>query len=123
MLTPEFARRFSQEWINAWNNHDLEEILSHYAEEIEFSSPLVVQVLGIQDGTLRGKKALKEYFQKGLELIPGLKFTFENTALGANSLTVLYRNSTGVLSAETMVIGEDGKVIKAMAQYTIPGEK
>jgi len=123
MITPGYARQLSEDWIAAWNSHDVEKILSHYAEDIEFTSPFVAQVLGKPDGTLQGKKALREYFQKGLSLIPNLKFIYENTALGVNSITVLYRNTAGTLAAETMVLGEDGKVVKAMAQYALPIER
>ena len=117
MLTTAFMEQFCLEWVNSWNDHNLESILSHYSDSIEFTSPFVIKVLGISDGTLRGKNSLREYFQKGLSFIPNLKFTYEYATLGVNSITVIYRNTTGILSAETMVIGPDGKVIKAMAQY------
>ncbi len=30
---------FAQEWLNAWNSHDLEAIMAHYAEDVIFYSP------------------------------------------------------------------------------------
>ena len=39
MITSEFARQVSQEWLSAWNAHDLEAILSYYAEDFEMISP------------------------------------------------------------------------------------
>jgi ketosteroid isomerase-like protein len=30
-----------ESWINAWNKHDLQTILSMYSEDIEFSSPKI----------------------------------------------------------------------------------
>ena len=38
-----FAERFAAEWVEAWNAHDLERVLSHYAEDFEMSSPYIVQ--------------------------------------------------------------------------------
>ena len=32
---------FAEEWITAWNTHDLDRILSHYAEDIVFRSPVI----------------------------------------------------------------------------------
>jgi len=36
---------FAKGWIQAWNQRDLEAILSHYTEDVEFQSPLVVKLL------------------------------------------------------------------------------
>jgi ketosteroid isomerase-like protein len=29
-LQGSFARQFAQDWVNAWNSHDLDSILTHY---------------------------------------------------------------------------------------------
>jgi hypothetical protein len=31
LLTNEFANHFAEDWIAAWNAHDLQRILAHYA--------------------------------------------------------------------------------------------
>jgi ketosteroid isomerase-like protein len=36
MLTEEFAQRFADQWIAAWNSHDLVSILSHYRDDLNF---------------------------------------------------------------------------------------
>ena len=36
----EWARTLATEWVAAWNSHDLERILAHYAHDVVFSSPL-----------------------------------------------------------------------------------
>ena len=41
MLTTQDAARFADEWFAAWNAHDLDANLGHYADEIEFVSPFV----------------------------------------------------------------------------------
>ena len=33
-----------ERWINAWNKHDLQTVLSMYSEEVEFSSPKIKTV-------------------------------------------------------------------------------
>ncbi len=33
------AQKFAKEWIAAWNAHDMEEILRHYADTIEIQHP------------------------------------------------------------------------------------
>ena len=57
----EFANKFSKEFIDSWNSHDIEKIISHYAEELEFKSPLIVKRYSDPDGTIFDRKKLKEY--------------------------------------------------------------
>ena len=62
---------FAKGWIQAWNQRDLEAVLSHYTEDVEFQSPLVFKLLGETSGTVRGKQNLREYFRKALAAFPG----------------------------------------------------
>jgi hypothetical protein len=45
-MTIDDARAFAAEWIAAWNSHDLDRILSHYAGDIVFLSPFAQQLVG-----------------------------------------------------------------------------
>ena len=58
MVTSEFAQQFAKEWASAWNIHDLEAILSHYAEDFEMISPYIVAITGEPSGALKGKRAV-----------------------------------------------------------------
>jgi len=52
-----------REWISAWNSHDLDRILTLYAEDAEMTSDRI-QVLGLAaSGTLRGKERLRMYWE------------------------------------------------------------
>jgi len=66
----------AQEWLTAWNAHDLERILAHYADDVELSSPFVAKLTGRTEGVLRGKAALRDYFARGLQAYPTLRFDF-----------------------------------------------
>ena len=46
---------FARQWIDAWNAHDLERILSPYAPDVVFRSPVAAQVVpdGLVAETLR----------------------------------------------------------------------
>src|SRR5438132_970998 len=59
------AAGFAKGWIQAWNQRDLESVLSHYTEDVEFQSPLVIKLLGETSGTLRGKQKSAGVFPKG----------------------------------------------------------
>ncbi|WP_182134326.1 nuclear transport factor 2 family protein [Nitrosopumilus sp. b1] len=66
-----------QNWINAWNKHDLQTILKMYSENIDFESPKIRDIipeLSVQKIT--DKKTLEKYWKKGLEKYPNLHFTY-----------------------------------------------
>jgi ketosteroid isomerase-like protein len=118
-ISPEFARSFAREWIDAWNSHDLDRILAHYCDDFEMSSPVIVQLMGEPSGRLRGKAAIRAYWSKALARHPALIFELEQVLVGAGSVTIVYRGHRG-LSAEVLWFDADGRVRRAAAHYVEP---
>lgn len=116
MIDKPFADAFARDWIEAWNGHDLERILSHYADPFEMSSPVIIDVAGEPSGMLKGKAAVRAYWMKALTLIPDLRFELITTLIGVNSITLYYQSVRG-LAAEVFHFGPDRKVISAYAHY------
>ena len=116
-LTTTFARSFAQEWVAAWNRHDLDAVLAHYADDFEFASPLIRDIAGVESGALVGKAAVGAYWGLGLQRIPDLRFDLHDVLCGVDSLTLYYRGHRGMV-AETFQFGADGKVVRAQACYT-----
>ena len=116
ILKPEAAQQFAQDWIESWNSHDLDAILSHYAEDLELSSPLIPTIAGEPSGVLKGKTAIKAYWKKGLDQIPDLHFVFQEVLVGIESLTIYYRGHRGMV-AEVLIFNAQGKVKQALACY------
>lgn len=112
-----FAHSFAAEWIAAWNSHDLERILSHYAEAVEFSSPMVAKLLNQPTGKLNGKAIVHAYWAKGLSRRPDLKFKFRAVLTGVQSLVIHYEGLDGINAAEYFEFGSDGKVARSAAHY------
>lgn len=117
-MTPEAARAFALGWINAWNQHDLEAVLAHYAEDFEFSSPLIADFAGEPSGTLRGKDAVKAYWAKGLARLPDLHFELIDVLAGVDSLMVYYRGHRGP-AAEVFLFDASGYVKRGVALYGV----
>ena len=46
MIGKDFAKKFARDRMEAWDSHDLERILSHYSEQFEMSSPVIIQMAG-----------------------------------------------------------------------------
>ena len=121
MLTESQARAFAAHWVQAWNAHKLDEIMFHYEEDVVLVSPVAAQILNEPSGTVTGKKALREYFKKGLEVYPDLKFELVDVMWGLSSIVLYYTNQIGTKAGEFMEINSAGKVTKAIANYNGSG--
>lgn len=114
-----FARNFAEQWISAWNRHDLNSVLSHYADEASFSSPFIISIADEPSGQLHGKSALHAYWSTALKRIPDLHFTLQTILLGVNNLTLYYQGHRGLV-AETFTFNRQGKITTAIACYALP---
>ncbi len=94
-MTNDFAQRFATEWIEAWNNHDLDKILSHYADDFEMSSPYISLIAGEPGGMLKGKAQVGAYWAQALQHMPDLHFELLNALTGVNSLSRRQRIGCG----------------------------
>jgi predicted ester cyclase len=112
------AWKLANDWIAAWNAHDLDLIMTHYEDGIELTSPVAAQLLGTADGKVNGKANLRAYFQRGLEAYPELRFELEDVMWGVNSVVLCYKNQKGTRSAEFMELSENGKVARVVANYS-----
>jgi ketosteroid isomerase-like protein len=117
MIDRAFAERFAEEWIAAWNAHDLDAILSHYADDIVFRSPRIALVMSERVDFVSSKPALARYWGKALALAKDLHFTFDRLYVGGDSLTIAYRNHRNQNAAETFVFGKQGLVVESIATY------
>ncbi len=55
MITQAIAEHFAKEWIESWNTHDMDRILSHYTDDFEMSSPVITRITDDVSGTLKEK--------------------------------------------------------------------
>ena len=118
-MTKDEARILGNNWIAAWNAHDLDLIMAHYEDAIELTSPVAAQLLGIPDGKVVGRANLRAYFKRGLEAYPGLHFILEDLLLGVDSMVLYYTNQKGTRTAEFMELSAIGKVTRVVANYSV----
>lgn len=117
-LNKEFAQNFAHNWIDAWNRRDLQAILDHYAEEIEFSSPLAHKLGAGEHGQILGKQHLTRYWSQALAGISELHLSLEVVLLGTDSLTLLYDGPAG-RATETMWFSPAGLVNRSFVSYSL----
>ncbi|WP_204050928.1 nuclear transport factor 2 family protein [Microbispora siamensis] len=102
------VREFVDSWVKAWNAHDVDAVLAHFAEDVTFRSPVAAQLVG-GDGTIRGKAALRAYWEEGLRRIPDLRFEVLGSYVGVDCLVINYRNQKGGLVNEVLIF--DGPLV------------
>lgn len=109
---------FANNWINDWNSHDFEKILSHYSDDIEVTTPMIKMALGVQTGTLKGKAAVADYWQNAIKKFPDLHFELIEVTESINSVAIYYKSVMNRRAIEVMFFNDQGKVNKMVAFYT-----
>ena len=117
-MTKDEAWGLADDWVAAWNKHDLDLIMAHYDDAVELTSPVAGQLLGSADGKVVGKTKLRAYFQRGLEVYPELHFHLEDVLWGLDSIVLYYRNQRETRTAEFMQVSRTGKVTQVVAHYS-----
>jgi hypothetical protein len=115
-LSEVLVAEFEREWIEAWNAHDVDRILSHYRDDVRFVSPIAAR-FGAPHGELRGRRALREYFARGLATYPALQFQPIEALGGIRSIALHYRSIEDRLAIEVMELDARGQVRRAAAHY------
>jgi ketosteroid isomerase-like protein len=115
-MDSEVALKFAEEWVAGWNSHDLERILTHYADDVVFSSPHIIERLGKPSGEVHGKDELRAYWGSGLQGEGDLHFTVEDVRFSVDTIVINYRNQRGHAVAEVLRF-RDGLVIWGCGAY------
>lgn len=109
---------FAAAWIAGWNAHDLEAILSHYGEDVVFTSAYSARFTGDPSGRVVGKAALRDYWSRALASNPDLAFFLRGVYVGPEGVAIRYLNSrTGGDAVEVARFGDDGLVRESAAYY------
>jgi ketosteroid isomerase-like protein len=118
-IAKQFAKRFADEWVYAWNNKDIEAVMSHYADSVVFSSPFILKAQINDTGTIHGKGELRKYFERALEKNPDIHFDLKHIMVGVKSITLIYTRKNTLLAAEAMILDNEGKVVEGLSHYAI----
>lgn len=118
MISNDFAQEFAKDWINAWNKHDIEKVLSHYNNDFTIESPRALEVIPESNGTISGKEAVRKYWMSSMKKRPDLNFQLLDVLVGVNGLSLYYLNTvTNKKAVEVICFDKDKKVIKVIVHY------
>jgi len=116
-IVPPDPKKFAEEWIESWNSHNLDHIMSHYAIDVEVTTPMIKVAMGIESGTLQGKASVRQYWQAALEKVPDLHFKLIECTQSVDSIAIYYESVMGKMAIEVMFFDTNGKVAKVIAHY------
>jgi ketosteroid isomerase-like protein len=112
------AHAFAQEWVEAFNEHDLERILSHYAEDVRLVSPFYLQFTDGGSDELNGRSELRHYFGTALRRYPELRFTLLEVAAGSRGPCIRYHTNLGDrIAMEAFELDASGKASRVLCHY------
>jgi ketosteroid isomerase-like protein len=120
-LTESAADAFAASWLAAWNAHDVAAITAHYRDDVVYRSPFVARMA---DGAseLRGIDGVRRYIGVAVERYPTLFFAPPAiTAVGADSVALVYRSVDDLTAVETLRLDADGRVAEALCHYRRAG--
>lgn len=114
----------AHDWIEAWNRHDVDSVVSVYSEDGCFVSALAMDYVG--STVVRGKANLRKYWQSALSDRPDLKFELISPVCDPIKQIVVVHYVARVagkrkFACEIMRF-EDGRQVYGEALYGVPTE-
>jgi|tagenome__1003787_1003787.scaffolds.fasta_scaffold20746808_2 hypothetical protein len=117
MIDREAAVAAAAAWLDAWNAHDPERVVAHFADDVLVASPVAAQLRPGSEGVLRGKAEVLSYYRDGLASSPGLHFSLVDVCTGVDGYTVVYRNQRETLVSEQLTLRADGLAAEVRVSY------
>ncbi len=107
-------RQLAHSWIKAFNDHNLENLLDLYADDAEHYSPKLKISQPETNGWIKGKSALRKWWQDAFIRIPSLHYELKNLLADDNQVLMEYQRKAegeaNMMVAELLVI-ENGRII------------
>ena len=123
-MTRDEAAIFADDWTAAWNQRDIERVLSNFREDVTFVSPTALAVAGT--ATIHGRAALRAYWTQAMSRIGSLTFTLDRVVwdAGTRELAIIYLSDIDGKTrrvSENLVFDENGLVSSAEVFHGITG--
>ena len=103
-MTPENLQSIAFKWFDAFNNHNLEQLLALYDDDAEHFSPKLKIHKPETNGLIVGKDALRAWWQDAFDRLPSLNYKV--TSLTANGDRVFMEYTRRVSGENDMQIAE-----------------
>jgi ketosteroid isomerase-like protein len=113
-------REAARRWLDAFNAHDLDALLALYAEDARHTSPKIRALHPDTGGELRGKAALRAWWEDSLRRLPSLRYqAFAITADEDRAVMEYLRHLDGeppMPVSETLEL-EEGRIVRSRVYH------
>ena len=123
MLTAEGAQELARRWVEAWNAHDLERVLSFFDEAVQMSSPGIIKQGISADGRLKGKATLRIYWTRVFAALPNLRFELLDVSASPDGVVLRYRNDRDMVICEYLKLNAGGLIVEGAANWPVGDSK
>ncbi|PVX46267.1 SnoaL-like protein [Flavobacterium sp. 103] len=110
-MTAEKLQSIAFKWFEAFNNHNLEQLLSLYDDEAEHFSPKLKIRKPETHGLVVGKEHLRAWWQDAFDRLPSLHYKVTSLTANADRVFMEYirtvEGEEDMLVAEVLVVKED----------------
>jgi uncharacterized protein (TIGR02246 family) len=122
-MTRETVEAFAAQWAEAWNRRDIEAVLNHFHEDVIFTSPTALSVVG--SPFVRGKDALRAYWTAALARSSSLRFTVDRVLWddARRELAIIYTSDIDGRAkrvSENLTFDEHGQIMSAEVFHGVP---
>ncbi len=119
-MTRTEARAFADNWAEAWNRRDVDAVISHFSDDVEFTSAKAQKFVG--RATVHGKDDLLNYWRTALQHVQELHFEIDDVVWDTETrrLAIVYRarlNGKTSRAIELFTLDSQGLVIRGDAYY------
>ena len=119
-MTPEKLQSIAFKWFDAFNSHNLEQLLSLYDDDAEHFSPKLKIRKPETNGFVKGKQALREWWQDAFDRLPTLHYKVASLTASTDRIFMEYTRI--VDGDENMLVAEvldvrDGKIVASRVYH------
>jgi hypothetical protein len=117
------GQAFATRWAASWNRRDVEAVLEDFHDDVVFTSPTALAVVGTS--SVRGKGALRAYWNTALARIGSLRFVVDRALWDpvSRELAIIYTADIDGKSrrvSENLTFDESGRVTAAEVFHGVP---
>lgn len=120
-LPMQSPQQIANAWFDAFNKHDIEMLLSLYAEDAAHYSPKLKARQPETNGLIKGKPALRDWWTDAFTRLPNLHYTVLQLMANDSQVFMEYIRQTpgeeDLQVAEVLVI-ENGKIIASRVYHS-----
>ncbi len=103
-MQPKAPAAIAQEWFDAFNAHDLEQLLALYNDDAQHYSPKLKIREPETNGLIKGKDALRKWWRDSFDRLPSLRYV--PTRFIADDVNIFMEYTRYVDDEENMTVGE-----------------